>query len=142
MAEHVRMELLDPRYREKRAALQAKERDSNLLQEGDLVAANLKKMTSFRSDIFGDASSAGQATLSQKLEFEAEKQKQVAKSKVIWDGHAGSVPLAQAKMQSLAEQHRSNPPPPQMPPPPPMTGPMLPGKVWFINLSVCLYAFI
>lgn len=130
MAEHVRMELLDPRYREKRAALQAKERDSNLLQEGDLVAANLKKMTAFRSDIFG-AGEAGEATLSQKLEFEAEKQKQVAKSKVIWDGHAGSVPLAQAKMQSLAEQNRLNQPYPP-PPAPPVTGPMPPpppGKV-------------
>lgn len=128
MAEHVRVELLDPRYREKREALQAKERESNLVQ-GDLVAENLKKMSNFRSDIFGSGR-AGEATLSQKLEFEAEKQKQAAKSKVIWDGTVGSVPLAQAKMQSIAEQQKAKPAQPP-PPPVPITGPIRPppGKV-------------
>ena len=105
---------------EKRAALQAKERDSNLVQ-GDLLATNLKKMTSFRSDIFGSGG-AGETTLSQKLEFEAEKQKMVAKGKVIWDGHKGSVPLVQAKMQNIVELNRGLP----QPPPPPMAGPVFP----------------
>ena len=122
MAEHVRIELLDPRYREKRAALDAKEMPSNLLAEGDVVAQNLKKMTNFRSDIFGSGA-AGEATLAQRMAFDAEKQKEIQKSKVIWDGHKGSVALAKAQMEAKVAHTPALPPPP----PPPTHGPLLPG---------------
>ena len=131
MAEHVKIELLDPRYREKRAALDAKEMPSNLLAEGDLVAQNLKKMTNFRSDIFGSGVS-GEATLAQRLAFDAEKQKEIQKSKVIWDGHAGSVALAKAQMEAKAAQAPAQPPPP----PPPTLGPSLPGKTKVCDINI------
>ncbi|KAJ3346136.1 SF3a splicing factor complex subunit [Kappamyces sp. JEL0680] len=123
MQEHVRIELQDPRYREKRAALDAKQMPSNLVAEGDVVAANLKRMTNFRSDIFGSGA-AGEATQAQRIAFEADKQKESQRNKVIWDGHAKSAPLVQAQMQAIAAQTPSS----QPPPPPPVTGPMLPGK--------------
>lgn len=122
MQEHVRIELQDPRYREKRAALDAKQMPSNLVAEGDVVAANLKRMTNFRSDIFGSGA-AGEATQAQRIAFEVDKQKESQRNKVIWDGHAKSAPLVQAQMQAIAAQTPSS-----QPPPPPVTGPMLPGK--------------
>ncbi|CAO3611281.1 unnamed protein product [Mucor fragilis] len=42
MAEHMRIELLDPKWKEQKMAMEAKQRDSNLLQEGNDVAKILK----------------------------------------------------------------------------------------------------
>jgi hypothetical protein len=105
MPEHVKMELADPRYRERRAELLAKEKGSNLVG-GDNLAQNLQKMTNFLVNSNDDVS------ISEKIAFEKEKAKE--KQKVIWDGHKGSVALANAKMQAISEHQ---PPPPSGPPP-------------------------
>ncbi|CAG8440518.1 3456_t:CDS:10 [Ambispora gerdemannii] len=53
MDQHVRVELLDPKWKEQKQAQEAKKKESNLLQEGTDVARNLKAFSGYRSDIFG-----------------------------------------------------------------------------------------
>ncbi|CAG8666978.1 4793_t:CDS:2, partial [Dentiscutata heterogama] len=54
MANHVRIELLDPKWKEQKMAADAKKKESNLLQEGTDVAKILKTFSGYRSDIFGN----------------------------------------------------------------------------------------
>ncbi|CAG8437108.1 4206_t:CDS:2 [Diversispora eburnea] len=54
MDDHVRIELLDPKWKEQKMAAEAKKKESNLLQEGTDVAKNLKAFSGYRSDIFGN----------------------------------------------------------------------------------------
>ncbi|CAG8527863.1 15230_t:CDS:2 [Funneliformis caledonium] len=54
MDDHVRIELLDPKWREQKLAAELKKKESNLLQEGTDVAKNLKAFSGYRSDIFGN----------------------------------------------------------------------------------------
>lgn len=91
MAEHMRVELLDPKWRQQRAAYEAKTQNTNL-QEGPAVAANLTRLSEHRADIFG------------------ESDKQIGDSqvnlapKVIWDGHQGSAVTASNQMNRLAQR--------------------------------------
>ncbi|ORZ40894.1 Pre-mRNA splicing factor PRP21 like protein-domain-containing protein, partial [Catenaria anguillulae PL171] len=94
MEEHMRIELLDPKWREQRQAAANARRDTNLVEEGDHVVAALKNFSDYRKDIFG----GDELDLKRKLEEDAERQRQAAKQKVIWDGHTGSI--AQATMKS------------------------------------------
>lgn len=120
MAEHVRLELLDPKWKDEKAAFDEKTRDSGNIVSGDIVAQNLKNMASMRTDIFGG--SAGEIDVGQKVAFEKEKGKEAAKAKVIWDGRQGSVAAATAKAQILSGETKK-------PPPPPMAGPIIPPPV-------------
>ncbi|KAJ3258490.1 splicing factor 3a, subunit 1 [Boothiomyces macroporosus] len=120
MAEHVRLELLDPKWKDEKAAFDEKTRDSGNIVSGDIVAQNLKNMASMRTDIFGG--SAGEIDVGQKVAFEKEKGKEAAKAKVIWDGRQGSVAAATAKAQMLSGETKK-------PPPPPMAGPIIPPPI-------------
>ncbi|CAG8539354.1 6803_t:CDS:2 [Paraglomus brasilianum] len=53
MEEHMRIELLDPKWKEQKEAADAKKKESNLLREGTDVAKILKNFSGYRSDIFG-----------------------------------------------------------------------------------------
>ncbi|KAJ3275958.1 splicing factor 3a, subunit 1 [Terramyces sp. JEL0728] len=121
MAEHVRLELLDPKWKNEKAAFEEKIRDGGNIVSGDIVAKNLKNMASMRTDIFGR--SAGEIDVGQKVAFEKEKGKEAAKTKVIWDGRQGSVPAATAKAQLLSGESK------KQPPPPPIAGPIIPPQV-------------
>ncbi|KND01583.1 uncharacterized protein SPPG_03381 [Spizellomyces punctatus DAOM BR117] len=90
MAEHVRIELLDPKWKEQRAKARDKHKDSNL--DNATVSTNLKLLARTRPDIFvGD-------------EFNIEKtikeqqQKDSERRKVIWDGHTASIGTVTQKM--------------------------------------------
>jgi hypothetical protein len=106
MSEHIRIELHDPQYRDQALKALQKEQPTNLVDDNAL-AANLKRMTQFRSDIFGQA----QSSIDSKIQFENEKAKEIRDKKVIWDGHKASVPAAMNKAKALAAK-----------PPPPPTG--------------------
>jgi hypothetical protein len=111
MSEHTKICLYDPRTKQQQQAHLSKVSATNLVKGGDEVAENLKRMTSFRTDVFGGSDVA----MTQKLAFEAEKAKQIKDSKVIWDGKSGSAPMAAAKMQQLAQQPPIGPVVPQGP---------------------------
>ncbi|KAJ3319048.1 splicing factor 3a, subunit 1 [Boothiomyces sp. JEL0866] len=117
MAEHVRLELLDPKWKDEKAAFDEKTRDSGNIVSGDVVAQNLKKMASMRTDIFGG--SAGEIDVGQKVAFEKAKGKEAAKAKVIWDGKQGSVAAVTAKAQMLSGETKK----------PPSAGPIIPPVV-------------
>ncbi|RKP26188.1 Pre-mRNA splicing factor PRP21 like protein-domain-containing protein [Syncephalis pseudoplumigaleata] len=88
MDEHVRIELLDPRWKEQKQAAEAKNRESNLLMEGTEVNKILKNISGYRSDIFG----TDEVGIGQKVMQDRERMKAAEKQKVIWDGHSASIP--------------------------------------------------
>ncbi|KAI9591375.1 Pre-mRNA splicing factor PRP21 like protein-domain-containing protein [Syncephalis fuscata] len=86
--EHVRIELLDPRWKEQKQAAEAKNRESNLQMEGSEINKYLKNISGYRSDIFG----TDEVGIGQKVMQDRERLKAAEKQKVIWDGHSGSIP--------------------------------------------------
>jgi splicing factor 3A subunit 1 len=54
MQEHMRIQLLDPKWAEERKKFQEKQKDSNLVG-GDVVASNLARFSQARGDMFGAA---------------------------------------------------------------------------------------
>ncbi|KAI8621623.1 Pre-mRNA splicing factor PRP21 like protein-domain-containing protein [Chytriomyces sp. MP71] len=91
MAEHMRIELLDPKWREQKNAAEAKNRTSNLNQVD--VAANLTRLSDTRPDIFG----SGEET---NIGGKGAEEKQ--KEKIIWDGHSTSIGATTQKVQLQA----------------------------------------
>ena len=87
MEEHMRIELLDPRWKEQRARAEARSATTNLAVND--AAANLKRLASQRGDLFDDA---GKPLPQEELE----RRKRAA---VGWDGHADS--REAAKLQQL-----------------------------------------
>jgi len=101
MDEHMRIELLDSKWKEQKQAAEAKLRDSNLLQEGTDVAKILKNFSGYRSDIFGSE----ETQIGKKVGIEAEAARE--KEKVVWDGHTATINLASqraAQGASIEEQ--------------------------------------
>lgn len=93
MAEHMRIELLDPKWREQKQAFQAKLGVTNLVAN-DTIVSQLSQLTETRTDIFGaeerEVGTGGVAVDSG--------------PKVIWDGHAKTAASATNKMNRLAQQ--------------------------------------
>lgn len=86
MDEHVRIELLNPRYREQRADLESRRAQHAALTSGADPSRFLGTFARARTDIFG---SEGQEELQAKRE-EEERRKAKEREKIIWDGHAAS----------------------------------------------------
>lgn len=111
MAEHMRIELLDPKWKEQKIAADAKKKDSNLLMEGTDVAKNLKNFSGYRSDIFGTE----EVEIGRKIgEIDEENKKKADREKVVWDGHTASINLATQRAaqgvsidEQIAAIHRS-----------------------------------
>ncbi|KAI9312474.1 Pre-mRNA splicing factor PRP21 like protein-domain-containing protein, partial [Dichotomocladium elegans] len=108
MDEHMRVELLDPKWKEQKLAMEAKMKDSNLLQEGTDVAKILKNFAGYRSDMFGEE----ETSIGKKIDEAEEEAKK--KERVTWDGHTATINLATQRAQqstSIEEQiaaiHRS-----------------------------------
>ncbi|ORZ03776.1 Pre-mRNA splicing factor PRP21 like protein-domain-containing protein [Syncephalastrum racemosum] len=93
MDEHMRIELLDPKWKEQKLAAEAKHKDSNLLQEGTDVAKILKNFSGYRSDIFGQE----ETEIGKKIHEAEEEAKK--RERVTWDGHTASINLATQRAQ-------------------------------------------
>lgn len=106
MAEHMRIELLDPKWKEQKMAMEAKQRDSNLLQEGNDVAKILKNISGLRPDIFG----SDEIDANKRIREQEEEAKR--KDRVIWDGHTATMGLANQRAQKtsiedqIAQMHK------------------------------------
>ncbi|KAI8644082.1 Pre-mRNA splicing factor PRP21 like protein-domain-containing protein [Parasitella parasitica] len=106
MAEHMRIELLDPKWKEQKMAMEAKQRDSNLLQEGNDVAKILKNISGLRPDIFG----SDEVDANKRIREQEEEAKR--KDRVIWDGHTATMGLANQRAQKtsiedqIAQMHK------------------------------------
>jgi splicing factor 3A subunit 1 len=142
MQEHMRIQLLDPKWAEERKKFQEKQKDSNLVG-GDVVASNLARFSQARGDMFGaaDQDMLSKGTDSKKRLEEA--------NRIIWQqaqnpaGGVGptlpvsapqegtllhhNVPAMDIGIEPSAKRPRVDtgsviplPPPPPPPPPPPL----------------------
>lgn len=104
--EHMRIELLDPKWKDQKMAMEAKQRDSNLLQEGNDIAKILKNISGLRPDIFG----SDEMDAYKKIKEQEEEAKK--KDRVTWDGHTATMGLANQRAQKtsiedqIAQMHR------------------------------------
>ncbi|XP_015757556.1 PREDICTED: splicing factor 3A subunit 1-like [Acropora digitifera] len=151
MAEHMKISLLDPRWREQRdRVLQEKKEQEQVFAEGMSIGSSLKQLAERRTDIFGAGDE--ETVIGKKIGEEDIRKPE----KVTWDGHTASMAatsrLAQQGVtleQQIEAIHKSKgltfsplgippPPPPgglpRMPPPPrfvdpnPPVAPPMPNK--------------
>ena len=86
LQEHMRIELLDPRWKSQRDALEARKAQASELQRGANVVSSLKNLARIRVDLFGAEADEER----RKREEEEEREKRKEREKVVWDGHTAS----------------------------------------------------
>lgn len=86
LQEHMRIELLDPRWKSQRDVLEARKAQASELQRGANVVSSLKNLARTRVDIFG----AEEDEEKRKREEEEERIRRREREKVVWDGHTAS----------------------------------------------------
>lgn len=86
LQEHMRIELLDPRWKSQRDVLEARKAQASELQRGANVVSSLKNLARTRVDIFGAEEDEEQ----RKKEEEQERLRRREREKVVWDGHTAS----------------------------------------------------
>ncbi|KAH9934890.1 Pre-mRNA splicing factor PRP21 like protein-domain-containing protein [Fomitopsis serialis] len=86
LQEHMRIELLDPKWKSQRDALEARKAQASELQRGANVVSSLKNLARTRVDIFGAEADEEK----RKKEEEEERLRRREREKVIWDGHTAS----------------------------------------------------
>ncbi|KAF5749892.1 splicing factor 3A subunit 1 [Tripterygium wilfordii] len=86
MSEHMRISLIDPKYKEQKERMFAKIRETTLAQD-DEIAKNIVGLARTRPDIFGTT----EEEVSNAVKAEIEKKKDEQPKQVIWDGHTGSI---------------------------------------------------
>lgn len=122
MSEHIRISLIDPKYKEQKERMFAKIRETTLAQD-DEISRNIVGLARTRPDIFGTT----EEEVSNAVKAEIEKKKDEQPKQVIWDGHTGSIgrTASQALSQGVGEDQNEagngdmrNLPGPAAPPPP------------------------
>ncbi|GBG81804.1 hypothetical protein CBR_g33984 [Chara braunii] len=144
MAEHIRISLIDPKYKEQKERMMAKLRETTLASDEE-ISKNIVGLAKTRPDIFGTTEEEVSSAVKAELEKKKEEPKQV-----IWDGHTGSISrtanAAMGQALSLEDQiaqanrEKANvgpdgrplpgpaaPPPPKLAPPPSRPLPPPPG---------------
>lgn len=96
LQEHMRIELLDPRWKTQRDALEARKAQASELQKGADVVSSLKHLARTRVDIFGAEADEEK----RKREEEEETARRKEREKVVWDGHTASKAGTLDKYQS------------------------------------------
>ncbi|CAH8389000.1 unnamed protein product [Eruca vesicaria subsp. sativa] len=86
MSEHMRISLIDPKFKEQKDRMFAKIRETTLAQD-DEIAKNIVGLARLRPDIFGTTAEE----VSNAVKAEIEKKKDEQPTQVIWDGHTGSI---------------------------------------------------
>ncbi|KAI0928322.1 hypothetical protein AcW1_005601 [Taiwanofungus camphoratus] len=86
LQEHMRIELLDPKWKSQRDVLEARKAQASELQRGANVVSSLKNLARTRVDIFG----AEADEENRKKEEEEERLRRREREKVVWDGHTAS----------------------------------------------------
>lgn len=124
MSEHMRISLIDPKYKEQKERMFAKIRETTLAQD-DEISRNIVGLARTRPDIFGTT----EEEVSNAVKAEIEKKKDEQPKQVIWDGHTGSIGRTanQAMSQNVNGEDQNDPnnfdsrtlPGPAAPPPKP-----------------------
>ncbi|KAK9102406.1 hypothetical protein Sjap_019660 [Stephania japonica] len=121
MAEHMRISLIDPKYKEQKERMMAKIRETTLAHD-DEISRNIVGLARTRPDIFGTT----EEEVSNAVKAEIEKKKEEQPKQVIWDGHTGSIgrtanqAMSQnVSMEELSDASGGGLPGPAAPPPRP-----------------------
>ncbi|AAW40714.1 hypothetical protein CNBA0990 [Cryptococcus deneoformans B-3501A] len=96
LTEHMRIELLDPKWKEQKKQLELRRAQAQQLQQGADVVSSLKNLASARTDIFGDDVDEAE----RKRREEEERQKRREREKIVWDGHTASAAKTAETFQS------------------------------------------
>ncbi|WFD45223.1 SF3a splicing factor complex subunit [Malassezia psittaci] len=98
MGEHVRVELMNPKFREERQKLEQRKEEQASLAQGADPSRFLREFAGARTDLFGHQSDE---VARQKREAQAQ---QLAREKVkhVWDGHLNSASSTQEAKQRTA----------------------------------------
>ncbi|KAK8964579.1 putative splicing factor 3A subunit 1 [Platanthera guangdongensis] len=104
MAEHMRISLIDPKYKEQKERMMAKIRETTLAAD-DEISRNIVGLARTRPDIFGTTEEEVSNAVKAEIEKKDEQPKQV-----IWDGHTGSIGRTanQALSQSLSNEEMTD----------------------------------
>lgn len=104
MSEHMRISLIDPKYKEQKERMFAKIRETTLAQD-DEISRNIVGLARTRPDIFGTT----EEEVSNAVKAEIEKKKDEQPKQVIWDGHSGSIGRTanQAMSQNIIGEDQS-----------------------------------
>ncbi|KZS98947.1 hypothetical protein SISNIDRAFT_447772 [Sistotremastrum niveocremeum HHB9708] len=94
--EHMRIELLDPRWKSQRDVLEARRAQASELQGGANIVTSLKNLARARVDIFGDEQDEDK----RRKEEEEEREKRREREKVVWDGHTATKAGTMDRFQS------------------------------------------
>ncbi|KAL5783263.1 hypothetical protein ACOSP7_008292 [Xanthoceras sorbifolium] len=86
MSEHMRISLIDPKYKEQKERMFAKIRETTLAQD-DEISKNIVGLARTRPDIFGTT----EEEVSNAVKAEIEKKNDEQPKQVIWDGHTASI---------------------------------------------------
>lgn len=102
MAEHMRISLIDPKYKEQKERMMAKLRETTLAPD-DEISRNIMGLARTRPDIFGTTEEEVSNAVMAEIEVKKDEPKQV-----IWDGHTGSIgrtaTQAMAQTMTIEEQ--------------------------------------
>ena len=101
VGEHMRIELLDPAWKEQRDRFVAKQKKTNQISE-EQISNNLKKFAENRPDIFEKDQNTTTSSTSSAAAAAAAAAATISKKKtsVVWDGRTGSI----AQVQEAASQ--------------------------------------
>ncbi|KAK4046918.1 SF3a splicing factor complex subunit [Microbotryomycetes sp. JL201] len=97
-AQHVRYELLDPRWKEEKRRSEANRSASNLLPGGTDVASSIRELAAHRPDIFGGAANDEDVKRRQEELLAQSK----AREAHVWDGHTATKDSVQNRYQANA----------------------------------------
>ena len=86
LEEHMRIELLDPKWKQQRDLLEARKAQASELQRGANVVTSLQNLARTRVDIFGTETDEERRKQEEALEREKRKERE----KVVWDGHTAT----------------------------------------------------
>ena len=96
--EHMRIELLDPKWKQQRDMLEARKAQASELQKGADVSAAFKGLARARVDIFGTEADEEK----RKREEQAELERRKERERDVWDGHTASKDKTLDKFQSTS----------------------------------------
>lgn len=122
MEEHMRISLIDPKYKEQKERMMAKIKETTLAPD-DEISRNIIGLARTRPDIFGTT----EEEVSNAVKAEIEKKKDEQPKQVIWDGHSGSIGRTATQAMSMGgEEQQFDPSNVRGPAPLPQPGMQLP----------------
>ncbi len=96
---HIKIELLDPKWKEIQKEIQERKMEINLAPTGDFLGY-LTDFSKYRPDLFGDVKDVVKIEEKKKIEAKA--------ANTIWDGYAPNMTRTTANIAMLAQQTRKN----------------------------------